>query len=210
MEKNKLLDSIDSLYIHEIVYISNMIIRDCETIFNTIPSTEQSYIQVDEGNQYLINSIIVNNSNLRKIFVPKQFKDDKESNLLFKIRIQRGEKLRKIFDFDQFKAIDTSTVRNAIEHFDERIDRLCKNALNNNESIMKYPAIAYNITLSTRSIFVPSPYFLRCYIVDEKLAYIDNKAFNLGDLYTEIKVLRNIAFELLGTKESGGIIISLK
>lgn len=158
----------------------------------------------------MINSIIVNNSNLRKIFVPKQFKDDKESNLLFKIRIQRGEKLRKIFDFDQFKAIDTSTVRNAIEHFDERIDRLCKNALNNNESIMKYPAIAYNITLSTRSIFVPSPYFLRCYIVDEKLAYIDNKAFNLGDLYTEIKVLRNIAFELLGTKESGGIIISLK
>lgn len=205
LNKDRILESIDNLYIHEIIYISSMIIKDCEIIFNSFEdTTENAYIKVDPESQYLINSIIVNASNLKKIFKPKSNKDKRESKQLFSKRKERGKILFDYFEFNKYSVINNSEVRNNIEHFDERLDRTFVNFQNESVDLLKYEKALYNISLSTRVIFYPEPYYLRSYIIDEKVAYVDNKSINLGDLYSEVKTILTKANGILSKSQSGG------
>lgn len=209
-DKELILSGINSIYLMEIVSLSNMIIKDCESIFTDLKPPEQDmYLNVDPDKQYLINSIIVNCSNLKKIFKPKAIKSKYDSKALFEKRIERGKYFDELFNFDQFKTMNSSSVRNSIEHFDERIDKVFVNVLHNNESITKYPLLLYNITLSTRSVFTPEPYYLRCYIIDEKVAYIDNKGINIGNLYIEANAIRSKAYDFIAPENTGGLLTRL-
>ncbi|MFE2774587.1 hypothetical protein [Aerococcus urinaeequi] len=205
MNRDVILDSIDSLYIHEIIYVSSMIIKDCDIIFNSFEkTTERAYIRVDPESQYLINSIIVNASNLKKIFKPKSNKDKCESRDLFNKRKDRGKKLFNLFGFENYDVLNKSNVRNNIEHFDERIDSTFVNFLNESENLLKYENVIYNLTLSTRLIFQSDPYYLRSYIIDEKVAYVDNESINLGVLYSEVETILEKAHSILPPSQSGG------
>lgn len=205
LNKDVILDSIDSLYIHEIIYVSSMIIKDCDIIFNSFEkTTEHAYIRVDPESQYLINSIIVNASNLKKIFKPKSNKDKRESRDLFNKRKDRGKKLFNLLEFENYDVLNKSNVRNNIEHFDERIDSTFVNFLNEYENLLKYENVIYNLTLSTRLIFQSDPYYLRSYIIDEKVAYVDNESINLGVLYSEVETILEKAHSILPPSQSGG------
>lgn len=215
MNNEKDLISVKSLYIHEILTLSHLIIEECKNIFNSFDSSAgQSYIHVDPKTQYRINSIIVNTGNLKKMFCPNKQKTHFDKREQHKQRVERGQFLTTLFNTNQFEEIYNIDPRNSIEHFDERIDILYDKVLISDKSLYTDKHIIYNMSLSNKhflkTLFAKKPYYLKAYFVEEKTAYIDNEAINLEKIYDECHVISETALEILNIEDGpGGSIIIL-
>lgn len=206
IENNDLID----IYLNEIYALTKTIIRDCDMIFSSLSVPETGYlIVVDYENQNLINSIIVSTANLKKMIDPDTSRRQNETKVVYETRINRGESLSTLLNITGEEQLLNLKVRNSVEHFDEKIDMLALKKKNKNEKLYKKRAILYNMSISSRKVFNPEPYYLKAYIVEEKLAYIDNKKINLEVIKNEASILRDRVIDILKNDNPGGLLTML-
>lgn len=196
------------IYLIEVKTLTDFILQNCESIFDLMSQPEKGmYIKVDPGSQLKINQIIVSIGNIKKMIYPSSIKSKNESKKSFDFRKKRGAILKDLLNIDGNEYFLNLKARNSIEHFDEKIDQVNLNLLNKDSKLMNKPAILYNMTISTRSVFFPEPYYLKVYIADEKTAIIDGKELNLENVYKELKKLSS----WLDTAENleGGLLLKI-
>lgn len=203
-----------SVYLSEILILTKSIVKDCNIIFDKLKLPEKGEtINIDYETQYLINSIIVSAGNLKKLFYPDKTRKSSETAVLHETRIDRGAYLRNLVDMSMIEHLLNVKVRNGIEHFDERIDKL---ALRKYKKQITNNLVLYNMTISHKrvsQIILPDslkhlkPYFLKVYVIDERTAYIDNKSLNLDKLRKEAVYLESKIIDLLNEDSPGGSMI---
>lgn len=190
--------------------LSKSIVKDCDVIFNSLTVPDEGYLlTVDYENQYLINSIIVSAGNIKKMVQPTTSRYKHETKKQHKYRIGRGDYLFDLLNLTGKETILNTKVRNSIEHFDEKIDSLVSKKENNNEKLLNHRSLLYNMSLSSRAVFSPEPYYLKAYIVKEKTAFIDNKPINLEIIKKESLEIIDRISELFNEEPSGGSIMKL-
>lgn len=69
---------------------------------------------------YDIQNILVSAANISKLLWPNNNK--KKSDVIRAITAERGSSLRKIFDINEDSILKSKRVRNAFEHYDEKLD----------------------------------------------------------------------------------------
>lgn len=202
------VDEFLSVYLSELFILSDSILKDCDTIFDSLSVPEEGYlIIVDHKNQYLINSIIVSAGNIKKIVKPNTSRYNKEAKTSHAYRVDRGKLLMNILQISGDETLFNIQVRNNIEHFDERIDKLSLKKQKGDEILAKKRMVLYNISISSRNVFYPEPYYLKAYIVEEKTAIIDGKTINLDTIRKEAQTLRDKLSSLLKQDNPGGYMI---
>lgn len=205
------------LYLSEVLILAKSIIKDCDIIFNKVlPFEKRANIVVDYETQYLINTIIVSAGNIKNIFQPNKDRKHNETAVVHDTRINRGKHLESMLEMSAIDHLLNVKVRNGIEHFDERIDKL---ALKKYKKQINNSLILYNMTISSKEVMQIlltdtykdlKVYYLKVYVVDEKTAYIDNKSLDLAKLRDEAVYLENIVSEILGSEFPGGEMIVIK
>lgn len=202
------VDDFLSVYLSELFILSDSIIKDCDTIFDSLSIPEEGYLMtVDHKNQYLINSIIVSAGNIKKIVKPNTSRYNNESKTSHAHRVDRGKLLTKILQINGDEKLINIQVRNNVEHFDERIDKLSLKKQKEDEKLANKRMVLYNISISSRKVFNPEPYYLKAYIVEEKTAIIDGKFINLDTIRKEAQILREKLSSLLKQDNPGGYMI---
>lgn len=194
--------------------LAKSIIKDCDTIFDKFVLSEKNgFIDIDYETQYLINSIIVSAGNIKKLFQPDKARRKNETAVVHDTRIERGKHLESLIELSNIEHLLDIKVRNGIEHFDERIDKL---ALKQYKKQINNSLVLYNMTISSKDVIKAvlsdktkhlKTYYLKVYVVDERTAYIDNKSLNLAKVKEEAVHLENIVSEILDEKSPGGSMI---
>lgn len=165
------------IYYSEILILAKSIVKDCDEIFDKFAlSDKQGFISVDYETQHKINSIVVTYGNIQKILKPENKRKHNETAVVHATRVARGKHLKYLLEESGVNNLLDLRVRNGIEHFDERIDKL---VLKQRKEQIKNSLILYNMTFSDKTVIYSilsektkhlKPYFLKVYVVSEKTA----------------------------------------
>ena len=216
VENNASIDilstELKSVYLHELYYLCESILRETSEIFKEAAIPKKGYmIQVSPVLHSRINSVLLYSANLKKLITTHEQKGKKESRKKFNLRQQRKKLFDELLEGIELKEIFNNQVRNRIEHFDEHLDDL-NLKLNEPKSKIKnnYPAAAYNMTFSEWKLMQPDVYPIRLYISKEKTFYNFDSSINIGKIEEEAKAIRNRIkeLELFKDDESGGLIVN--
>ncbi len=127
---------------------------------------------------YSIHSFLISTGNLSKLFWP--------SNNAGEFGKQRGKKLREIFSLEDNSPLNSRTLRNHFEHFDERLDNLVASRQN----------IRADLNIGNIKTFAgnlkPEDY-LRHYDPTTKTVYFKGDKFSILPIIKEIIKLQNIS-----------------
>ena len=130
---------------------------------------------------YSIHSFLISTGNLSKLFWP--------SNNAGEFGKQRGKKLREIFSLEDNSPLNSRTLRNHFEHFDERLDNLVASRENifADSNIGQIENMIGNLK--------PEDY-LRHYDPTTKTVYFKGDKFSILPIIKEIIKLQNISKSL--------------
>jgi hypothetical protein len=199
-----------SLYLEEIYWLSSSIKSKTEMIFEKTKVPEKGYvIQVDIEIHSLIKAVIDESAQLKRMLEPrKTLNGETEDQREF--REQRGQSLSNLFRSIDISEIMKDDVRNAMEHFDERLDKLSFSVRKNRRK--KPQRIAYNMVFSDKKVMSPFPNPVRIYISNERKLYIFGLTLDLGKIHEESsKMLEILKKEprRKDIKEPGGLLLPI-
>ncbi|KIL46146.1 hypothetical protein [Jeotgalibacillus campisalis] len=201
------------LYLHELYSLSTSIEKECEEIFKEAKIPEGGHmIQVSPEIHAKINNIVINSANIKKLISTSKEKKKKESAKTFKMRSQRAEMFKDLLEKLNLKEILRTDVRNKLEHFEEYLDKMSLELMDNNSKIKTdYPAATYNIVFSDWGAITPPVYPLRLYIANERIYYHLDWSMDIGKVYQETRAINKRLSDLdYFTDDPGGMLIVFK
>lgn len=206
----EVLEYMIDVYISELFWLLTSIKSKCERLFEITKVPEKGYaIHVDLESGSLVKSIVDDSAEVANLIQPrKRRKDEPMERYLF--RKHRGEYLSNLFKNVTTSEILDRKVRDSIEHFDERVDRLTYDI--SDKAVKKPQALAYNMVISDKAAIPirPFPLPIRIYVSSERKMYNMLWQLDIGKIYTEctsmIEILKNTE-NLKKQKEPGSLIL---
>jgi hypothetical protein len=214
-EINITKSEIMGIYLSEIFSLSFSIKRDCEEIFEKTKIPDKGYlIQVSSEIHSLINNVIINAANIKKLICSPLPRQKKESAKNFKVRKQREALFQEILSGLDTHEIYNTDVRNKLEHFDEYLDSMALKLMDEKSDIKNdYPAASYKMFFSDWEVFKPHVYPIRLYITSEKTFYHMKWSVSIKNLYDEsIEIINRLEkLKLIHNEnELGGSLVVFK
>ncbi len=196
------------IYLHELIWLTESIIENCECVFKEALIPEKGYfIQVDPKLHSKINDILISSANIAKL-ITGQARKKSETDSLFKCRKFRADTIKELLIDIDLTEITNKQVRNSIEHFEEYLDKML---LKNIKGQKPHDIIAYNMTISHWEVTEPKAYPMRLYVASEKKFYNMNYVIDIQKLYQEaIEIHTRIIKYLDNIENAGGMLISCK
>lgn len=145
-------------YAHELWAISRSIVTLGKQLYDTelcskyiADNNIRAFSNSSEAHE-IISSILNHTSRLDKILRASN-KRDNEDDDAYNFRMERCEFLKKNFlPKKKPTEIFKSSIRNGIEHFDERLDLMCGKIISQNKEI-NTKTLVYNLTITNTNIF---------------------------------------------------------
>lgn len=182
-------------YIQELYALSNEIIRLYESV---IPKLEDEYKDLDDGKNFMridytsfltFSSIFVHCGNIRKLLVPSN-RMKGESKYVYEYRVKRTENFKKIISLSNIKEITNSKIRNTIEHYDEKLDKI--NIDIEREKLQKqYDAVISNMILSSNRVIKGRILYLKTFFVDTTIYKNLDFESNIKLIYNEARYIKD-------------------
>jgi len=207
-DKNLMIDH----YLQELYVLSSEIIRNfnevdsivrskkpgMEAVFS-FPHLQDKYFFIQPEVFTIIESIQVHSANIKKILFATPRKN-KEASYKYEYRKKRESEVQSYFDMSKISEISNASVRNSLEHYDERLDNISLKLWNGTID-KNYQIIASNVILSSEGALVGTPYYLKSYIIDSKIYKNAERESDIGEIYTESKYIQNVTkdFYLTGS-----------
>lgn len=113
---NGIFPTIEAFYIHSIIYSASR----CLDAFNRYDVLDKSQDNAEELVS-IVQEAVGHSSALSRYFWPSP-QGKKKQPMLKELKEKRGEKLRGAFRVDENSPLYNRDLRNACEHFDERLD----------------------------------------------------------------------------------------
>ncbi|PYB68365.1 hypothetical protein DMB44_04825 [Thermoplasma sp. Kam2015] len=184
---------------------------NAEKIFEKAKVPEKEHvIQVDMEIHSLIKVVIDEVTQLKNMLQPRKAISGEDENQR-KFRDQRGQSLSDIFRSIDISEIMKNDVRNAMEQFDERLDRLSFSVRKN--ICKRSQRIAFNMVFSDNEAMSPFPNPVRIYISNERKIYVFGLTLDLGKIHEESSKILEILKEDPRRKtirEPGGILLLIE
>lgn len=208
MSKNINEYPLGSLYNIEIVHHAYYIIKWCEEIFDGYSQSDNESFYFSAGHIHnKIYTILTSAANISKMIKPnikrKKINGRLESKKFQERRIERKDFYDILFDGIKITEIHKKQVRNTIEHFDEKLDKLSVNSFP--YDVNNRTAGLYNFSISNLEMFKPFTkehggaaeelYPIKCYIADEKVFYNFGQKIDLQKIYDEANNIYNFLLE---------------
>ena len=115
-DHNGILPYTEAFYIYSIIY-SASICLDAFGRYDALPKTQDNTDELI----CVVQEAVGHSAALSRYFWPSP-QGNKKQPLLRHLKEKRGEKLRKAFEIDEGSPLNNRDLRNAWEHFDERLD----------------------------------------------------------------------------------------
>lgn len=197
-----------SIYENELYWLLSAIKSNCEKLFEIAKVPETGYvIQVDFEAHSLIKSIVNNAAQVANLIDPRPKMRD-EDKARYEFRKKRGDRLKGIFNGINVKIMLDRTLRNSIEHFDERLDNLVRKV--SKSASKKVHFLSHNMVLSDKAVMNPFPTPISVYVSSGKIFYNMAWTFNIGEIYDVSKLMLQ-KMETLEAftkiKDSGGLLV---
>lgn len=111
-----ILPTIEAFYIHSIIYSASRCL-DAFARYETLEKTQYNAVKLVS----IVQEAVGHSAALSRYFWPSK-RVRKKQPMLNKLGEKRGEKLRRAFGVDENSIFYNRDLRNAWEHFDERLD----------------------------------------------------------------------------------------
>lgn len=189
------------IYLHELWWLTKSIKTRCEKLFKETPLPDHGYfLSVDYNIHSLINEILSDAANVKKLIALPSKKTNNESTRQFNVHIERSRFLQDKIKGVKISEINSVKVRNTLQHFDEYLDEA--NIDISEGKLKAHPMAAYNFIMSHWEAIEPRPYPIRLYICAEKTFYNMKASVNLDRIYKEATNI-NEAIEASIAREYG-------
>lgn len=199
------------IYLHELWWLSESIKRRCEKLFQETPLPEQGYyFKIDYNIHSLINDILSDAANLKKLITIPTQKTRSESPRQFQVHVERSKFLQEKIKGIEVTELKSVKVRNTLQHFDEYLDEANIEATEG--KLKNHQRAVYNFVMSHWEAVNPRPYPIRLYICAEKTYYNMKASVNLGKIYAESLRISEVMRNEIGTdsdSDPGGFMIPL-
>lgn len=169
-----------SIYISEVKRLCDSATIAYETIHKETEQVNHDLLW------FCIQSFLTTTANLSKLFFPQ------ESNN------PRGKILRDTFGISENSQIRSKEVRNAFEHYDEKLDGWIDSLQKNNNSYYVDRVLTDQDGNHSNAIIINGkpPIIQRSYNSKRKVLTFRNKHYNLGKVYKEIQEIDKKVKEL--------------
>lgn len=199
------------IYLHELWWLSESIKRRCEQVFQETPLPEQGYyFKFDYNIHSLINDILSDAANLKKLITIPTQKTRSESPEQFQVHVERSKFLQGKIKGIEINELKSVKVRNTLQHFDEYLDEA--NIEASEGRLSSHQMAVYNFVMSHWEAVNPRPFPIRLYICAEKTYYNMKASVNLEKIYVEascISEVIRIEIKRVGDSDPGGFMIPL-
>lgn len=117
-------ESVETFYHREVCWLAHTVAQRCERVFAAVPASPPEYLHVAAPvHQEILLALSAAGRISRLLDVPKKRDKKHETQAEFEQRKRRALGLRKMLKRVDTTVIDSRSVRNSLEHFDQRIDR---------------------------------------------------------------------------------------
>ncbi|EMO7232564.1 MAG: hypothetical protein E6989_12140 [Citrobacter freundii] len=199
------------IYLHELWWLTESIKRRCEELFRETPLPDQGYyFKIEYHIHSLINDILSDAANLKKLITIPTQKTRSESPKQFQVHVERSKFLQAKIKGIEITELKSVKVRNTLQHFDEYLDEA--NIEASEGKLKSHQMAVYNFVMSHWEAVNPRPYPIRLYICAEKTYYNMKASVNIGKIYTEaVRINEVIRSEINRDSDSdpGGFMIPL-
>lgn len=199
------------IYLHELWWLTESIKRRCEELFRETPLPDQGYyFKIEYHIHSLINDILSDAANLKKLITIPTQKTRGESPKQFQVHVERSKFLQAKIKGIEITELKSVKVRNTLQHFDEYLDEA--NIEASEGKLKSHQMAVYNFVMSHWEAVNPRPYPIRLYICAEKTYYNMKASVNIGKIYTEaVRINEVIRSEINRDSDSdpGGFMIPL-
>jgi hypothetical protein len=190
---------IADLYLAELHGIADAVVQRTETVFERARTTSEGgagYLQVDHEVSGMLEDAVTDAARVRSLVVARR-RDGSESAVTFELRKRRAAWLREqVLQGVRLEVVLGANVRNTLEHFDEYIDNLARQAAK--KEITPPIIVPVDFLVSHRRTLdillqgrggVVRP--LRGYYADERLFVNAGREVDVGALNAECRAIRD-------------------
>ncbi|HAT7555678.1 TPA: hypothetical protein JAW29_002925 [Citrobacter freundii] len=199
------------IYLHELWWLTESIKRRCEELFRETPLPEQGYyFKIEYHIHSLINDILSDAANLKKLITIPTQKTRGESPRQFQVHVERSKFLQAKIKGIEFTELKSVKVRNTLQHFDEYLDEA--NIEASEGKLKSHQMAVYNFVMSHWEAVNPRPYPIRLYICAEKTYYNMKASVNIGKIYSEAARINEVIRSEINrdsNSDPGGFMIPL-
>lgn len=179
------------IYLHELWWLTESIKSRCEELFRETPLPENGYyFQIKYHVHSLINDILSDAANIKKLITIPTQKTRGESPKQFQIHVERSKFLQDKIKGVEISELKSIKVRNTLQHFDEYLDEVNLEA--SEGKLRSHQIAVYNFVMSHWEAINPRPYPIRLYICAEKTYYNMKASVNLGKIYIEASHINEV------------------
>lgn len=147
------LGPLSAVYPHRLYALADAVRSNSDRLFAEAPAPQklgEGYIRVDPALRALIESILLSAANIRKLLHPAKDRGPKESAGAFRVRVIRTKMLGALVAGLDTTEIKNTQARNALEHFDEKLDDISAHLLAGTKRFGA--AIPFNLILSRHDL----------------------------------------------------------
>lgn len=199
------------IYMHELWWLTESIKRRCEELFRETPLPDEGYyFKMEYRIHSLINDILSDAANLKKLITIPTRKTQSESPKQFEVHVERSKFLQGIIKGLEISELKSVKVRNTLQHFDEYLDEA--NIEASEGKLKAHQMAVYNFVMSHWEAINPRPYPIRLYICAEKTYYNMKASVNLEKIYVEASRINEVMRSEIkreSDSEPGGFMIPL-
>ncbi|MBJ3795501.1 hypothetical protein ACJYFV_16150 [Enterobacter asburiae] len=179
------------IYLHELWWLTESIKSRCVELFRETPLPENGYyFQIKYHVHSLINDILSDAANIKKLITIPTQKTRGESPKQFQIHVERSKFLQDKIKSVEISELKSIKVRNTLQHFDEYLDEVNLEA--SEGKLRSHQIAVYNFVMSHWEAINPRPYPIRLYISAEKTYYNMKASVNLGKIYIEASRINEV------------------
>ena len=172
------------IYLHELWCLTESIKKRCDKLFEETPLPAQGYyFKIDYSIHALINEILSDAANVKKLITTPAQKTKNESPEQFLVHVERSKFLQKKIKGVEISELKSVKLRNSLQHFDEYLDEA--NIEASKGKIKTHQVAVYNFIMSHWEAINPRPYPIRLYICSEKTYYNMKASVNINKIYVE-------------------------
>lgn len=199
------------IYLHELWWLTESIKGRCEELFRATPLPEEGYyFKIEYHIHSLINDILTDAANLKKLITIPTQKTRSESPRQFQVHVERSKFLQEKIKGIEIAELKSVKVRNTLQHFDEYLDEA--NIEVSEGKIRTRQLVVYNLVMSHWEALSPRPYPIRLYICAEKTYYNMKASVNIEKIYVEASQINEIIRSEIrrdSDSDPGGFVIAL-
>ncbi|TDL96675.1 hypothetical protein ERX27_07415 [Macrococcus brunensis] len=182
-------------YIQELFALSKEIVKLYDSVIPKLDDKVRdlepgrNFIMVDYSTFLTFSSIFVHCGNIRKLLIPSK-RAKGEAKYIYDYRVRRTENLKQIISLSDLEEITNSKIRNTIEHYDEKLDKISL-GVENKKLKKHYDAVISNTILSSKSVIEGRVLYLKTYFIDTAIYKNLDFESNIKSVYKEAQYINN-------------------